>query len=272
MSYVMLKNTALHRLSLSGLIYSLRHFNRTLTPIWNKTRENIKKDKSNNYINVLRPYLHYFNYYNRVYNYDWQHIVELNSLNKSRIIQIFKKSLIDDVYYFIYNDLNKDFKPAISNKRLKQYIQEVNTTMEFNINKYVETKESNKGPHVTQHIFPRLYEYIELDNNEIYNLRLVCIPAGAQTSIHNHNGLCIYKLLNYQRDNPILRETNYVNYTYDDENLLKNKTTRFIENDVLNILYFNEFHQLESLGDDCYCLNLYFHDLNIHRANNDIWG
>lgn len=267
----MLKHTALHPLSLSGLIYSLRHFNRILTPMWNKTRKNIKNDNIN-YINVLRPYLHYFTYYNRVYKHcDWQHIVELNSVNKSRTIQFFKDSLIDDIYCFLYSGVNKDFNQFISNKQIKQHIQDVNNAMEFNINNYVKLKELDRQHDITHHTLPPLYKYIQLDNNEIYNLRIVCIPAGAQTSIHNHDGLCIYKLLNYQQNNPTLKDTKYVNYTYDIENLLKNKTTQLIGNDAINILYFNEFHHLESIGGDCYCLNLYFHDLNIHRANNDIY-
>lgn len=168
---------------------------------------------------------------------------------------------MEDIYYKLHNGVNHDFEQHINNHLLACYIDEVNMIMKINTKTYIERNNTIKR--LFDHSFYNfpLYESIQLDNNEIYNLRLVSLPKDTSTSIHNHNGICFYKLLNHNDSlRPVLKEKKYFNYaSNNDVNVISNT----ICNGSINVSYPNDYHKLTAQKGHCYSLHLYFHDSNM---------
>lgn len=265
-------------LSLSGLIYCFRYFNRHRPPykvLRRENTENIKNTKdfnieSHDSITNIQPYLRYFNYYNSslvtTQPKDWELFHSLNYKNKNDILnRYYSDSLMDDIYYELHNGVNDDFNQDIANDSLGRYIDEVFMTMKINAETYIKRSENIKrlfGRSI--HNIP-LYESIQLDNNEVYNLRLVSLPENTSTSVHNHDGVCFYKLLNYNDSmGSMLREKKYLIYASNigsvgDENVVSHD----IFDGTINVCYPNNYHQLMAYKGHCYSLHLYFHNFNM---------
>lgn len=252
-------------LSLGGLMYCFRHFNRTVAPYW-------KMAQTRDDITPLTPYLRYFNYYNSIninFPNDWQRILKLhyNNVykNKSNFICSFRDNMMDDIYSTFYNGYNEYFDDRHSYDDIHAYAKEVIMAMKFNIDNYVERKEDKTS--VSNELS---YESIQLDNNEIYNLRLVYIPEGKRTSIHNHGGVCFYKLLNHDID-VSASETKYAGYAHNAINTgqqnTMNKNSVIIDHGKMNVLFTDEYHEIQSISGDACLLNLYFH--NVHIKSDD---
>lgn len=246
-------------------MYCFRHFNRTVAPCW-------KMAQMCNDITPLTPYLRYFNYYNSVninFPNDWQRILKLhlNNVykNKSNFICSFRDNMMDDIYSTFYNGYNEYFDDSHSYDDIHAYAKEVITAMKFNIDNYVERREAK-----TSMSNELSYESIQLDNNEIYNLRLVYIPEGTRTSIHNHGGVCFYKLLNHDID-VSATETKYAGYAHNAINTgqqnTMNKNSVIIDHGTMNVLFTDEYHEIKSISGDACLLNLYFH--NVHIKSDD---
>lgn len=253
-------------LSLGGLMYCFRHFNRTVAPYW-------KMAQTCNDITPLTPYLRYFNYYNSVntnYTDDWQRIINLHHnnvyKNKSSFICSFRDNMMDDIYSTFYNGYNEYFDDSHSYDAIHAYAKEAIMAMKFNIDNYVERREAREAVATNE---PH-YESIQLDNNEIYNLRLVYIPEGTRTSIHNHGGVCFYKLLNHDID-VSATETRYAGYAHNAINTgqqnTMHKNSVIIDHGNINVLFTDEYHEIASINGDACLLNLYFH--NVHITDNN---
>jgi hypothetical protein len=292
-------------ISLSGLVYTFRYFNRHIHKFSEQHGENIvkkenieNKEKKNSYMTTkaIQPYLKYFNYYNannlQEQKKDWElfHSLktyhDMNNVEKQNILKHYRETLLDDIYYDIHNGENTDFDQNIYGNLLARYIDEVYTIFNMNTSSYIQScyhiKELFNKP---QYNTPS-YESIQIDNNEIYSLRLVSMPENETTPIHNHEGICFYKLLNYRdHTQPILREDKFFNCNrYDDyydnyresnivntennnceDTIITYNTVKNIQDGNINVLYPGDYHQLTAQYGNCYSLHLYFHHFDTSK-------
>lgn len=254
-------------LSLGGLIYGLRILNTSLTPQLNTIRNNIKKNKYNrNPLSFLRSHIRLFNYYKHD---DWQYIFIIDDNNKAVIKNKFYVNSLIDIFSATYRNSDAGFdnvKLSYNDRNIKYDVKQHTDKFNDVLENYLKLKYSEEYLERS----PSSYDSIVLDTNEIYTLRLIRINKNVETPMHNHRGLCLYRMINHWANSDaksVLRNIKYVNVDdVCDYGATDTITTSIITNDYLNILHTNEFHQLKALNTDCYSLHLYFHDFDIYRC------
>ena len=267
--------------SILSLIYSFRQFDTVLQPVWNTFREkvnaNTKKTSSFPYITPYIDLLHKYDCR------DLQTIV--TSINDKSIYkkEIARKLLYTNALHDMRDEIYSDNLVNISTTLSKQ---DISFDSELKLRDYFKDFNSNINKFKTNNItsiFNYHYNSIELDNTPIYNLRLVYIPRIYETIIHNHKGLCVYKLIDTHKDTSLtslLSDTRYINpyessnvstqyYSNDRYNMVRYdyETTHNVLPNRLNFVYTNQYHQLQTFNHNCFSIHLYFHDYNLRKNN-----
>jgi hypothetical protein len=237
-------------------MYGLRMVSKPITPIKRILRENDIKH--------INPYINIFSSFCNYNNNDWMYILNLNN-------KILGNNLKPDEYHTHINNLIENYYNNLCNDSflyIDNYSNDVlNDCIKqlfYNIKEY-----NNNLHHIQSYNKHSAYQSIQIDNTEYYTLRLIHIPGGIETPIHNHTGLCMYALMNDINaeptiNNELLREIKYINSNIN-EDINKRIITRYIDKRDINLLYTNEYHQLKSENNDCYLLNLYIHGLDVRR-------
>lgn len=272
-------NSGMGRQSLISLMYGLRttkftlHLNKGHRE--NCANINISNHSNHNnynyqYIKSISPYISVFSSFCHYNNNDWMKIIHFGNqtlsdnssgndgISINTLVENYYNELCSDSFLYIH-----DYNSDILNDCIRQ--------LYYNLKEYNQIHtNTHKNSHQTNDRCAK-YQSIQLDNTEYYTLRLVSIPRGFETPIHNHSGLCIYTLMNTEitssntsNKTELLREIKYIN-TNPHEDINKRILTRYIDNRDIHFLYTNEYHQLKSERGHCYLLNLYIHGPDIHR-------
>jgi len=220
--------------SLLGLMYNMRLLNKKINQV-----SYVFYQQENTVINQAHLYTYFLTNY---YGHDWYPIMRTTKFNEETKLQLAKTqfhTLLDWVDMGGYPNNDKyDFDT------IYDCFNQLSIGLSFS------TKD-------------QCYNHVQLDNTEHYNLSLIHIPLNQETSLHNYSGLTFYRPLipsQLQDYNGKLREIKYLNYGTRGNDI----TTRIVGNG-LSTVYSNEFHQLLAIDDDCYLIQILFHNTTLNR-------